>query len=197
MPAVMATDGVWVPEGGIYELVVALARLAEASGVEIRTEEPAERVEEGRVFARGSVYEPDVIVADLDADRLENLLTPGRTSGPKRLTPSGVAMYAVFKETLPAEVPSRNTLLPADTDAFFASLESGDEPDQTMVFLNHYRPGEVYPNEKGTLTLQLAVPASGRRYDLADPLVAREMRRTEGPYVCPAPWRAICKATSS
>jgi phytoene desaturase len=187
MPAVMATEGVWVPEGGPYELVVALARLAEASGVEIRTEEPVERVEEGRVFAHGSVYEPDVIVADLDANRLENLLTPAKPSVPKRLTPSGVAMYGVLKEPLPAEVPNRNTVLPADTDAFFASLESGEEPDQTVVFLNHYRPGEVYPNEKGTLTLQLAVPASGRSYDLADPLVEREMRRVEEVLGLPRP----------
>jgi hypothetical protein len=35
--------------------------------------------------------------------------------------------------------------------------------------------GEVHPNGKGTLTLQLAVPASG--YDLADALVTRA--RTE------------------
>jgi phytoene desaturase len=187
MPAVMATEGVWVPEGGPYELVVALARLAEASGAEIRTEEPVERVEEGRVFAHGSVYEPDVIVADLDANRLENLLTPAKPSVPKRLTPSGVAMYAVLKEPLPAEVPNRNTVLPANTDAFFASLEAGEEPQQTVVFLNHYRPGEVYPNEKGTLTLQLAVPASCRSYDLADPLVAREMRRVEEVLGLPRP----------
>jgi phytoene desaturase len=80
---------------------------------------------------------------------------------------------------MPPEVPNRNTLLPADTGAFFASLEAEEEPEQTVVFLNHYRPGEVYPNEKGTLTLQLAVPASGRRFDLANPLVAREMSRVE------------------
>jgi hypothetical protein len=31
-------------------------------------------------------------------------------------------------------------------DVFFANLESGTEPEQTIVFLNHYHPGEVYPN---------------------------------------------------
>jgi phytoene dehydrogenase-like protein len=179
MPAVMATEGVWVPEGGPYELVMALARLAAASGVEIRTGEPVERVEEGRAFSRGAIYEADLVVADLDANRLESLLSAAKASAPKRLTPSGVAMYGVLKEPLPPEVPNRNTLLPEDTDAFFASLEAEEELDQSVVFLNHYRPGEVYPNEKGTLTLQLAVPATGRSYDLADPLVAREMRRVE------------------
>jgi phytoene desaturase len=167
--------------------VVALARLAEASGAEIRTEEPVERVEQGRVFVRGTVYEPDVIVADLDANRLESLLSVAKPSLSKRLTPSGVAMYGVLKEPLPSEVPNRNTVLPADTDAFFASLEAEKEPEQTVVFLNHYRPGEAYPNEKGTLTLQLAVPSSGRSYDLADPLVIREMRRTEEALGLPRP----------
>jgi phytoene desaturase len=45
----------------------------------------------------------------------------------------------------------------------------------------------VYPNEKGTLTLQLAVPASGRSYELADPLVARETRRVEEALALPSP----------
>ena len=47
-------------------------------------------------------------------------------------------------------MPNRTVLLPADTDAFFANVQSGEEPEQTLVFFNHYRPGEVYPNEKGT-----------------------------------------------
>jgi len=47
--------------------------------------------------------------------------------------------------------------------------------------------GEVYPNGKGTLTRQLAVPASGRGYDLADPLVMREMRRVEEVLTLPQP----------
>jgi phytoene desaturase len=133
------------------------------------------------------VYEADFVVADLDANRLEALLPSGRASVPKKLTPSGVAMYGVLRKPLPSGVPNRTVLLPADTEAFFASLESGGEPDQTVVFLNHYRPGEVYPNEKGTLTLQLAVPASGRGYGLADPLVAREMRRVEEALALPQP----------
>ncbi len=46
-------------------------------------------------------------------------------------------MYAVLKEPLPDGVPNRNTVLPEDTDAFFASLQEGEEPDQSVVFLNH------------------------------------------------------------
>jgi len=101
MPAVIATDGAWVPEGGLYELVLALARLAEAGGAELRTEEPVERIEQGRVFAGGAVHEADVVVADLDAYRLETLLPSARASAPRRLTPSGMAVYAVLGEPLP------------------------------------------------------------------------------------------------
>jgi phytoene desaturase len=187
MPAVMATEGVWVPEGGPYELVLALARLAEVSGVEIRTGEPVERVEQGQVFARGAAYEADIVVADLDADRLEALMSGAQPSVAKRLTPSGVAMYGVLREALPDGVPNRNTLLPEDTGAFFANLQEGKETDQSVVFLNHYRPSEVYPNDKGTVTLQLAVPASGRGYDLDDPLLVSEIRRVEEALGLPRP----------
>jgi phytoene dehydrogenase-like protein len=187
IPAVIATEGAWVPEGGLYELVLALARLAEAGGAELRTEEPVERIEMGRVFAGGAVYPADVVVTDLDAHRLEALLPSGRASVPGRLTPSGMAVYAVLAEPLPTGVPNRTVLLPADMDTFFARVASGEEPEQTLVFFNHYRPGEVYPNEKGTFTLQLALPASGRSYDLDDALVVREMQRVEESLALPHP----------
>jgi phytoene dehydrogenase-like protein len=187
MPAVIAEDGAWVPEGGLHELVLALARLAEAAGAELMTGEPVERVEPGRVFAGGKAYEADFVVSDLDANRLDALLPSGRASVPKKLTPSGVDVYAVLREPLPEGVPNRTVLVPDDTERFFADLESGGEPEQTVVFLNHYRPGEVYPNEKGTATLQLAVPASGKRYELSDPFVRREARRTEEALALPHP----------
>jgi phytoene desaturase len=188
MPAVIAEEGAWVPEGGLYELVLALARLAEAAGAELRTGEPVERVEEGRVLAGGSVYEADFVVSDLDANRLDALLPSGHASVPKRLTPSGVAVYAALREPLPSGTPNRTVLMPDDTEKFFSDLEAGTEPAQTVVFLNHYRPGEVYPNEKGTGSLQLAVPASGKSYGLSDPLVRRERRRLERALSLPNPF---------
>src|SRR5215207_2766160 len=177
MPAVIAEEGAWVPQGGLYELILALARLAEAAGAELRTGEPVERVEQGRVFAGAKAYEADFVVSDLDANRLDALLPSGRASVPKKLTPSGVDVYAVLLVPLPPEVPNRNVLVPDDTEKFFAELESGEEPEQTVVF----------PNEKGTVTLQLAVPASGKGYDLSDPFVRRESRRAEEALALPRP----------
>jgi phytoene desaturase len=187
MPAVIATEGAWVPEGGLHDLVLALARLAEAAGAELRAGEPVERIEEGRVVAGGEVYEADFVVSDLDANRLDALLPSGRSSVPKRLTPSGVALYAALRESLPEGLPNRTVLMPDETGRFFADLEAGEESAQTVVFLNHYRPGEIYPNEKGTVTLQLAVPASGKSYDLSDPLLRRETRRLEEALALPRP----------
>src|SRR5215211_5037536 len=177
MPAVIAEEGAWVPQGGLHELILALARLAEAAGAELRTGEPVERVEQGRVFAGGKAYEAEFVVSDLDANRLDALLPSGRASVPKKLTPSGVDVYAVLREPLPPEVPNRTVLVPDDTEKFFADLESGDEPEQTVV----------YPNEKGTVTLQLAVPASGKGYDLSEPFVRRESRRAEDALALPRP----------
>src|SRR5829696_10517342 len=190
MPAVIAEEGAWVPQGGLHELILALARLAEAAGAELRTGEPVERVERGRVFAGEKAYEADFVVSDLDANRLDALLPSGRSSVPKKLTPSGVDVYAVLRDPLPPGTPNRTVLVPDDTEGFFAELESDAEPEQTVVFLNHYRPGEVYPNEKGTMTLQLAVPASGKSYDLSDPFVRKETRRAEEALALPRPLEA-------
>ena len=118
------------------------------------------------------VYEADFVVSDLDANRLDALLPSGRASVPKRLTPSGVDVYAVLRESLPPGAPNRSVLMPDDTEKFFADLEAGTEPDQTVVFLNHYRPGEVYPNEKGTL--DAAARRAGQRQELRPVRPVRE-----------------------
>jgi phytoene desaturase len=178
MPAVMAEEGVWVPEGGVYEMVLALARLAAKSGVEIRTESPVVGISRGRVLTTESEHAADVVVSDLDAGRLRALLEPVKRLHPGRLSCSGVALYAALREELPPEIPTHGVVLPADTGSLYRSLELGEEPPETMVFVNYYRPGEVYPaNGRGVLALLLTAPANGREYDLEDTFVARELGR--------------------
>lgn len=46
-----------------------------------------------------------------------------------------------------------------------------------MAFVNRYRPGEVYPNDRTTLAVLLTVPANGKEYGLGDPFVERELSR--------------------
>ncbi len=177
MPAVMARDGVWVPEGGVYEMVRALEKLARAGGAEIRTGERVTEISRGRVTTARGEYRAGAIVSGLDADVLKYLLEPGKKAGSKKLSCSGVAVYAALQEELPDEVATHGVVLPSRPAELYRSLEAGEEPEETMAFVNYYRPGEVYPNGKGTLALLLTAPPNGREYGLADTFVAREIER--------------------
>ena len=177
MPAIMATDGVLVPEGGVYEIVLSLERLARRAGVEVRTGEAVREVWRGRVVTTEREYTADRVVSDIDPSRLEGLLDPERKRAKERLSCSGVAVYATLNEELPAGVGTHSVVLPSEPEALYKSLEAGYEPRETMAFLNYYRGGEIYPNEGGTLALLLTAPANGREYGLEDQFVGREIER--------------------
>jgi phytoene desaturase len=177
MPAVMAEDGVWIPEGGVYEVVLSLAKLARVCGVELRTGEPVTEISRDRVTTALREYQADAVVSGLDADVLESLLESGKKIRAKRLSCSGVALYAALREELPRSVATHGVVLPTRPAALYRSLEAAEEPRETMVFVNYYRPGEVYPNKKGTLALLITAPPNGRSYGLGDAFVARELER--------------------
>ena len=186
MPAVMAHDGVWVPEGGVYEIVQALERLARQAGVQIRTDEPVKRITSSRVTSVNNEYLADAVVSGLDAGRLA-LLVNGGKSRSRRLSCSGVAVYGALREDLPADVAAHGVVLPSSPGKLYASLERGEEPEETMAFANYYRPGKVYPNERATLALLLTAPANGREYTLEDPFVSREVDRVSCEIGLPKP----------
>ena len=177
MPAIMAVDGVFVPEGGVYEIVLSLYRLARRAGVEIQTGEAVLAVGRGRVVTAEGEYTADRVVSDLDSGRLESLLEPEKKRAKERMSCSGVAVYATLLEELPAEVGVHTVVLPSDPGALYTSLEAGREPRETMAFVNYYRGGEIYPNDGGTLAVLLTAPANGREYSLEDPFVGREIER--------------------
>lgn len=68
-------------------------------------------------------------------------------------------------------------MLPSKPSALYRSLEAREEPEETMAFVNYYRPGEMYPSEKSTIALLFTAPPNGRAYGLDDTFVAREMER--------------------
>jgi len=182
MPAIMAETGAWVPRGGVYEIVLALTRLAEAAGCEVRTGEVVTRIERGSVTTDLGHHRADLVVSALDADRLAQLTGPSRIPALPRLRPrtlscSAVALYGVLREELPAEIATHSVVLPTKPAALHRSLEAGDEPADTMVFVNQYRPGEVYPNARGTLGILLTAPADGGHYSVDHPFVRREVDR--------------------
>lgn len=181
MPAIMAESGVWAPRGGVHEIVLALARLAESAGVDVRRGEPVTRIERGRVTTTLAVHPADVVVSALDAGRLTTLL--GRSRGRERagtLSCSAVAVYGVLREDLPARIAAHSVVLPTRPDALYRSLEAGDEPADTMAFVNLGRPGAVHPNGRSTVGLLLTAPADGGRYTLEHPFVRREVERISG-----------------
>ena len=177
MPAIMAVDGVFVPEGGVHEIVRSVYRLARRAGVEVKTGEAVLEIGRGRVVTAEGEYRPERVVSDLDAGRLESLLEPERWRPKERLSCSGVAVYATLREELPAGVGVHSVVMPSDPFALYTSLEAGIEPRESMAFLNYYRGGEIYPNDGGTLALLLTAPANGREYGLEDPFVRREIER--------------------
>lgn len=177
MPAVMAETGVWVPRGGVFEIVLALERLAIAAGVDVRTGEAATRIARGRVTTEAGSHAADIVVSGLDADRLDGLLGRSRRPAARALSCSAVAVYGVLDTPLPAEVATHSVILPTTPAALHRSLAAGDEPADTMTFVNHYRAGEVYPNGRSTLAVLLTAPADGRAYTLDSPFVRREVER--------------------
>ena len=177
MPAIMAEDGVWAPEGGVYEIVRALGRLARSTGVELKTGESVYRIERGMVTSTRARYAADAVVSGLDADRLESILTPGKKASRERLSCSGVAIYAALEQELPEVIANHGVVLPSEPSALYRSLEIGEEPAEAMAFVDYYRPGGLYPNQKGVLALGLTAPPNGREYGLEDAFVAREMQR--------------------
>lgn len=186
MPAVMARDGVWVPEGGVYELPLALHRLALQAGAVVHTGESVVSVEKSRVRTVAGEYRADLVVSALDPGVLRGLLGGGMPGGgmlrggPRRvhgLTCSGVAIYGVLDRLLPAATATHSVVMPDDPAALHRSLASGVAPEQTMAFVNYFRPGEIYPNDKATVALLLTAPADGLRYGLDDTFVERELGR--------------------
>lgn len=113
MPAVMSRDGVYVPEGGIYETVRSLELLARESGVGVRLSEKVVRISEGRVTTDSGEYPADIVVGAVDEAVLRSLVSPGGRSGGK-LSCSGVAVYAALDREL--DLPPHSVVLPDEPD---------------------------------------------------------------------------------
>jgi len=176
MPAIMARDGVWVPRGGVNELPLALHRLALHAGATVRLGEPVTAVSQAIVTTAAATYAADVVVSGLDSEVLDGLLG-GAPARSRARSCSGVAIYAALDTLLPEGTATHSVVLPDDPAALHASLDDQAVPEQTMAFLNYYRPHEVYPNDRATVAVLLTAPADGRHYNLVSPWVSREIAR--------------------
>ena len=177
MAAVMATDGVWVPRGGVYEIAKGLAALAEHAGVDIHLSEPATRVTKGNVTTAKTTYPADYVVSALDGGILERLLGKREPAPPARLSCSGVAIFGVLDDELPPEVVTHSVMMPERPAELFQALAQRRVPDQTMAFLNYYRASTIYPNDKPVAALLLTAPPNGQEFGVEDPWVRSEAQR--------------------
>ena len=176
MPAVMARDGIFVPQGGVYEITMALGRLAEHAGAEIQLNTEVQSIGKGRVVTASSVLQADVVISATDAQVVNRLLGK-RASKPKRVSCSGVAVFVVLKKPLPEDTATHSVIMPSSPTALHASLDQTQIPAETMAFLNYYRPGHIYANDKATAAILLTAPANGEKFDINSEFVQRELTR--------------------
>lgn len=177
MAAVMADEGVFVPTGGVYEIAVALHRLAEEAGATFLLDHEVTEVGKTYVVASGQRISADLVVSALDAGVLERLMGQ-RSPDPKNLSCSGVAVFTTLHEDLPPDTVTHSVVLPDDPDDLFDSVLSRRFPKQTMAFVNYYKTGHIYPNEKPTAAFLLAAPATGQPAAVEDGWVQSELQRS-------------------
>ena len=176
MPAVMARDGIFVPEGGVYEIALALSRLATEAGAKILLNTEVSGIKKGSVTAAGKTHEADFVIGATDAHIVDALVGKKRRK-PKRVSCSGVALFAVLKKPLPAETVTHSVIMPSSPNALHDSLDKTEVPAETMAFLNYYKPGHIYPNSKATAAILLTAPANGKQFAFESEFVQRELAR--------------------
>jgi phytoene desaturase len=153
-----------------------LAKLALHAGAEIRLDEKVTKVSKRYVKTEAAEYRPDFIVSSLDPQVLKVLMGKAAGAWPKRSC-SGVAIYAVLKKPLPEHFVTHSVVMPDNPNDLHESLAKAQPPKQTMAFLNYYKPGEIYPNQKATVAVLLTAPADGKHYDLNSEWVRNELDR--------------------
>ncbi len=176
MPAVMANDGIFVPNGGVYEIALALGRLATEAGAKILLNTEVTKIAKGSVSTAAGDFSADFVIGAADAQLVDSLI--GRSARPaRRVSCSGVAIFAVLKKPLPADTVTHSVIMPSSPEALHASLDKTLVPSETMAFLNYYKPGHVYPNSKATAAILLTAPANGEVFTIESEFVKRELAR--------------------
>lgn len=177
MTASMASQGIAVPVGGINEIAQGLAKLAVAAGARIHLDTRVTAVRRGTATTDSETFEFDHLVSSLDPQVLRSIMNPGSKASSRLSSCSGVAIYAVLKEPLPAGLVTHSVIMPDDSAELFEAIEAKLPPKQTMTFVNYYRAGQIYPNSKPTAAVLLTAPADGQEYSLDTPWVRAELNR--------------------
>ena len=175
--AIMAKQGILVPRGGVNELPQYLAKLATDAGCKIVLGTSVTAIQKGRVTTESGGYECDLVVSGLDADKTFELVSGRAPKKDPNRSCSGVAIYAVLKRPLPIDTVTHSVVMPDDPSDLYRRLDKNQQPEQTMAFVNYYKPGEIYQNSKPTVAVLLTAAADGYKADLETPWVAKELKR--------------------
>jgi phytoene desaturase len=177
MPAVMATQKVLVPVGGVNEIPLTLEKLARHAGVEIKLNEKVVGLSRGKVTTEKARYEADLIVSSLDAKVTDRLLGKKTQEKNRKMSCSGVAIYAVLDQDLPEGTKTHSVIMPDDPAALHKSLGQKQLPKESMVFVNYYKAGHIYPNSKSTVAVLITAPADGKHYGIDSDFAKGELER--------------------
>jgi phytoene desaturase len=177
MPAVMATQKVLVPVGGVNEIPLTLEKLARHAGVEIKLNEKVIGLSRGKVTTDKARYDADLIVSSLDAKVTDRLLGKKTQEKNRKMSCSGVAIYAVLDQDLPEGTKTHSVIMPDDPAALHKSLGLKQLPKESMVFVNYYKAGHIYPNSKSTVAVLITAPADGKHYGIDSDFAQGELER--------------------
>ncbi len=177
MTAVMATDGIRVPVGGVNEIALALGRLAEAAGAKIILNTEITEICRKEVKTKTETFKADYIISSLDPQVFNHLFRNKPLKPAPSRSCSGIAVYGVLNKPLPENIVTHSVVMPADPSDLYQKLEQNQLPKETMAFVNYYKPQEIYPNEKATVAVLLTAPADGKHYDIDHPWVKKEIDR--------------------
>ena len=177
MPAVMATQKVLVPVGGVNEIPLTLEKLARHAGVQIVMDEKVIAISKNKVTTQGREYQADIIISSLDAKVTDRLLGKTTNETSRKMSCSGVAIYAVLDEDLPQRTKTHSVIMPDDPAALHKALGDKQVPKESMVFVNYYQAGHIYPNSKSTVAVLITAPADGKHYGIDSDFAKRELER--------------------
>ena len=182
-------EGVWTVEGGLYRLVEALVRLAEARGARFRYGAEVERIETDRhrgvtgiVLRGGDVVPADAVVLNADAGTLAAGLfgtDVGRAAPVMRERDRSLSAltWSVVGRTAGTELAHHTVFFSDDYPAEFAAIRAGRPPDDPTVYVcgQDRGPGTPGPTGPERLFLIVNAPATGDR----SPLTAKEIAQCE------------------
>lgn len=189
-------QGVFYPQGGFYELIKALVRVAEKNGAKVRTNAAVSEIlvsngkASGVRLENGEVFEADIVISNADYQFTETRLLPEKAQTyekkyweKKVLAPSAFILYLGVKEKMP-QLIHHNLLFSDDWrknfDEIYEDPKLPNEPSLYVCAPSVTDPS-VAPAEKENLFVLVPI-ASGleiseeRKQEYADHVLERMER---------------------